>query len=280
MSKYYYLIAGLPELALEDNTLNYTVRSFRDELYPDLSRKDKALIDLFYLKFDNQNLLQLLKDKEFEPKHYGIYDKEELLSLINIIKVGEEQAKGFPGYLISFVENYMNEDYAEEVLLENILTSKYYEHAQKCSNKFVRSWFQFNQTINNLLIAYAGRKYDIKYQEHILGSDEISNQIRISGARDFGLSNKLEYITTLSQIADEENLVQREKQIDQLRWNWMEEVTFFNYFTIERVFVFLLQIEMVERWLSLDKEEGNKYFREIISSLKQDVQIPEQFRKK
>ena len=30
-----------------------------------------------------------------------------------------------------------------------------------------------------------------------------------------------------------EELVEREKKIDLLRWNWMEEATFFNYFTAE-----------------------------------------------
>ena len=36
MSKYYYLVAGLPELTLEDSKLSYTVADFRTELYPAL----------------------------------------------------------------------------------------------------------------------------------------------------------------------------------------------------------------------------------------------------
>ena len=30
MSKYYYLVAGLPELTLEDSKLSYTVADFQD----------------------------------------------------------------------------------------------------------------------------------------------------------------------------------------------------------------------------------------------------------
>ena len=45
MSKYYYLVAGLPELTLEDSKLSYTVADFRTELYPALSEDDKRLID-------------------------------------------------------------------------------------------------------------------------------------------------------------------------------------------------------------------------------------------
>ena len=63
-SKYYYLVAGLPELSLEDSKLSYTVADFKTEIYDGLSASDQKLIDLFYLKFDNANVLKLLKDKE------------------------------------------------------------------------------------------------------------------------------------------------------------------------------------------------------------------------
>lgn len=61
MSAYYYLVAGLPELSLEDGKLSYAVSTFRTELYPSLTADDKKLIDLFYLQLDNANLLTLLK---------------------------------------------------------------------------------------------------------------------------------------------------------------------------------------------------------------------------
>lgn len=58
----------------------------------------------------------------------------------------------------------------------------------------------------------------------------------------------------------------------------MEEMTFFDYFTGERLFVFLLQLEMIERWIILDKEKGSQLFRSIIAELKDEVQIPAEFR--
>ena len=49
-----------------------------------------------------------------------------------------------------------------------------------------------------------------------------------------------------------------------LKWNWMEDAVFFNYFTVERIFVFLLKLEMIGRWISMDKEKGSELFRQII----------------
>ena len=101
MSKYYYyLVAGLPELTLEDSKLNYTVADFKAELYPDLSDEDRRLIDLFYLKFDNANVLKLLKDKDAAIDSRGNYSAEELAEFISLLKDGDEVVDAvFPSYL-------------------------------------------------------------------------------------------------------------------------------------------------------------------------------------
>ena len=203
MSKYYYLVAGLPELTLEDSKLSYTVADFKTEIYPGLSSSDQKLIDLFYLKFDNANVLKLLKDKDAVIDLRGNFSAAELNEYIATIKEGGEvSAKEFPSYLSVFISDYFNTPAESEV-------------------------------------------------------------------------DCLEQLMKISEITE---LVEREKKLDSLRWNWMEEATFFDYFTVERIFAFLLQLEMIERWIALDKEKGNQLFRSIIDALKDEVQIPAEFR--
>ena len=127
-------------------------------------------------------------------------------------------------------------------------------------------------------MAFTARKFKMDIAPLIVGNTEVCEALRTSSARDFGLSSEVEYLEQLVKISETEELVEREKKIDQLRWNWMEEATFFDYFTVERLFVFLLQLEMIERWISLDKEKGSQMFRSIIAALKDEVQIPAEFR--
>ena len=280
MSKYYYyLVAGLPELTLEDSKLSYTVADFKVELYPDLSDEYKKLIDLFYLKFDNANVLKLLKDKDAAIDLRGNYSAEELVEFISSLKEGDEIADAvFPSYLSTFIFEYFNATAEDDFLYEDRLAALYYEYAMKCKNKFVSSWFAFNLTMNNILVALTARKFKMDIAPLIVGDTEVCEALRTSGARDFGLTGEVDFLDQLVKISETEELVEREKKIDQLRWNWMEEATFFNYFTVERLFVFLLQLEMIERWISLDKEKGNQLFRSIIATLKDEVQIPAEFR--
>ena len=280
MSKYYYyLVAGLPELTLEDSKLSYTVADFKAELYPDLSDEDRRLIDLFYLKFDNTNVLKLLKDKDAAIDSRGNYSAEELAEFISSLKDGDEVADAvFPSYLSTFISEYFNTPAEDDFLHEDRLAALYYAYAMKCRNKFVSSWFAFNLTMNNVLVALTARKFKMDIAPLIVGDMEVCEALRTSGARDFGLTGEVDFLDQLVKISETEELVEREKKIDQLRWNWMEEATFFNYFTVERLFVFLLQLEMIERWISLDKEKGNQLFRSIIATLKDEVQIPAEFR--
>ena len=279
MSKYYYLVAGLPELTLEDSKLSYTVADFKSELYSALSEEDRMLIDLFYLQFDNANVLKLLKDKDAAIDPRGNYSAEELAEYISLLKEGGEVSERmFPSYLSTFISEYFNISVEDDFLHEDRLAALYYAYAMKCKNKFVSAWFSFNLVINNVLVALTARKFKVDVAPLIVGDTEVCEALRTSGARDFGLSGEVEWLDILVKISETEELVEREKKIDLLRWNWMEDAIFFDYFTIERIFAFLLKLEMIERWISLDKERGNQLFRSIIESLKNDVQIPAEFR--
>ena len=281
MTNYYCLVTGLPELSLEDGKLSYTVANFKTEIYPELSKSDKKLVDLFYLKFDNQNLLALLKDKEaVVDASLGNFSADELLGVIASFKEETAPDKKFPSYFYEFAELYLNTPEEERFGLEDKLHGFYYDYAMKCGNKFVSYWFELNLNVNNILAAMAARKYKMDVAKVSVGSNMVAEALRTSNARDFGLADDLEYFEQLTRINDTVDLVEREKKIDLLKWNWMEDNTFFNYFTIEKIFVFLMKLEMIERWVSLDKEKGNEMFRKLIDQLKDEVQIPQEFRNK
>lgn len=282
MSQYYYLVTGLPELSLDDNKLNYTVGDFKTEFYPQLSKEDQALVDLYYLKFDNANLLKLLKDREAVIDPRGNYTADQFVAVFK--QFDEEGVITSPGslppYIIKFIQAYLTQQAAgitSDVLVEDWLAGLYFEHAMQCKNDFVSSWFEFNLNTNNVLVALAARKHKLPIASFIVGDTEICQALKTSNARDFGLTTELDYFDQLLKISETDDLVEREKRLDQLRWKWMEDKTFFDYFSIERLYVFLLQLEIIERWISLDKEKGNQMFREIIDSLKGEVRVPSEF---
>jgi hypothetical protein len=142
----------------------------------------------------------------------------------------------------------------------------------------VSAWYEFNLNLNNILSGITARKYNLDIQKVIVGRNDVAEALRTSGARDWGLSLELEYFDDILRLIDEPDLSQRERKVDLLRWNWLEEHTFFNYFSVERLFSFMVRLGIVERWTTLDKEKGQQLFRKLIGDLKEQTEVPAEFK--
>ena len=273
MSKYYCLVAGLPDITFDDSKLGYSVASFKEELDGVLTSADKKLIDLFFLKFDNKNLIAFIKGSKAEPDLMGSITNEEFDAFYKALKNEEKLPKNkhVPSYMVEFLKSYVdseNREDAEEVLWEDRLAGYYYHFAMKCRNKFVSGWFELNLNINNLLTVMTCRKYGLDKNQYVVGNNDVAELLRSSNARDFGLGDEYEYLATAQHLADESDLMVRERKIDALKWQWLDEKTFYVPFDITSIFAYILKLEMIERWLTLDKTAGEKSFREIVGVMK------------
>ena len=276
---YYYLIAGLPELSLDDNKLNLTVRDFRELYYPELAADDRALLDLVYLSYDNANLLLLIKDKEAQLGEEGLYSRDELLAIIEAARAEEAPECKCPRYMYDFVvESDSEEIDVEGCFPEDRLAQLYYAHAMNQGNAFVARWFEFNLNLNNFLTAITARRYKLDVKSLIVGDNEVAKALRTSNSRDFGLTGVMDSFEEILRISELENLVERERRLDVFKWEWMEEASFFDYFSVEKLFAFLIKVQIIERWISLDAEAGGEMLRGMIQQLKDEVKVPQEFK--
>ena len=282
MSKYYCLIAGLPDITLDDTKLTYSVAEFKDELEPILSTQDKKLTRLFFLKYDNSNLLSYLRKSSFSKfDERGNFSTEDIKGICDILRSKEKKTakKSFPAYFTEFIKGYYSRfDEEEEIgevkapenntLWDDKLSSSYYNEAMKCSNSFLSSWFEFNLNIGNVMAALNCREHGLDREIYIVGENEIAKQLRKTSSRDFVVENPSEYITELIHITEEKDLFMRERRLDVLRWNWLEDNILYKTFDIVSVLAYLLRLEMIERWIGLSKIRGEETFRGFVKNMK------------
>ena len=268
MSNYYCLVAGLPDIAFDGSKSAYTVERFKEDIYPELSAQDAVCVDLFFLERDNVNILNILRNgDDADIKLYGCYSRERLEEIISSAKNGDTPIKGVPSYIYRFFEYYVANEGNTNVIWEDVISAFYYDYATKCSNGFIAEWFTFNRNVNNILVAFAARKYKMNIADAVIGDGEVADALRTSGARDFGLSGALDYFESIQRLNDNDRLQERERQLDDIRWKWLEDNSVFNYFTVERLFVFLLKLSIVERWAKLDADKGIQRYNEMIAEL-------------
>ena len=271
---YYCLIAGLPDIHADDTKNISSVTEIKAELTEQLSVSDAALLKLLYAVYDNRNLLTWLDNREAALLAAGNLTSADWEQLVALIRENEspKDDRLLP-YIHTFLSTYTDENIVNNFSREDYLTGLYYEHAMKCGNRFLRDWFEFNLNVNNILTAITCRKHGFDPKLMIIGQNEVAAVLRQTNARDFGLNGIFEHLEILIRIGEEKDLLEREKKIDALKWNWLEENSFFNYFGIEKILAFVLRVEMIERWKMLSVEKGASIFRDMLANLKQDIKI-------
>ena len=279
MSNYYCLVAGLPDLSLEDNSIQDSIQLFRDNEFPNLARQDKDCVSLFFLKYDNANLINMLSDpctESFDSR--GLLSREELENLISAVENHEDKPDNIPAYMWDFVESELISGFDDDtpcyLLREDTLSSMYYRQAMSSKKHFVADWFEFNLNVNNILTALTARRFNFDATSYLVGENDIVNHLKNTMAPDFGLSREISYINDLVSISQETDPATKERRIDRLKWDWIENESIKYNFSIEVIFSYLIKLDMVDRWMKLDAERGENLLRNQKANNKGRVAVP------
>ncbi len=236
---YECLMAGLPELKAGGEA-PMTMEALLLLLEENLSEKDKPLLDLLRMKSDAPEISELV-----ERYDDSIIDQPDWW-----------------------------EDARNTLSEADLRTQLLYEYGLKSKNKFVRKWFAYNQDMNNVLVAAICRKHGFDVRKMIVGQGEVAEILRKNlQQKDFGLGGVMDSLQEIMSLVDIDNLMEREKRMDALRFVWLEEATLFVDFSIENVLAYYLQAEMLNRWSLLTVEQGERVFRELVADMKKGVNL-------
>lgn len=264
---YYYLIAGLPDIVLEQSKAPFSLAELLAELRARLHPDDFALVERLFLPHDNHNLLQLTLKTEGSWDPLGKYPREEM----------EEKLKEpgqLPAYMDQFYQAYrLDAPLWKGLSWEHQLTRLYYDYVLAHSEGFLHDWFTFERNLKNILVAWNSRAYEVPMQGQLIGENDLTAALQKSHARDFGLSRDVDFLEKLLQALERDDLMERERAVDHLRWNYIDALNTFHYFTVEVVLGYLLKFRLLERWLRLDPERGTAALKQRLQELEDSVEI-------
>lgn len=236
---YECLLAGLPELKAGSDA-PMTTEALLLQLDEALSDKDKQLLALLRKKNDDEDILEQIRQ----------YD---------------DTLVGQPDWWEEARQRMSEEDLRTQVL---------YEQGLRCKNRFVRAWYTYNRDMNNVMVATICRKHGFDVTKMIVGRGAVADILRKNlPQKDFGLGGVLDDVQDIMSLVEVENLMEREKRMDALRFQWLENATLYIDFSIENVLAYYLQIEMLNRWSVLTVEQGEKVFRELVADMKKGISL-------
>jgi hypothetical protein len=266
------VVAGLADIIPDQAKLSQQLPDFIQELKELLHPDDIQLVNRIFLDIDNQNLLHLLQKTGDNLIVGGKYTAVELEQGIREPLFQEE-------YLNQFIQAFAAETPIHTGMSwEDQLTSLYYHYMTRQSgNIFLSNYYEFDQNIRNIITALNIRKYKLKEKNRFIGDNIVSEALTQSTLKDFGLTGEFPLIESLLHIFEEDDLIKRERAIDQIRWDYLDELNTFNYFTVEVILAQVIKLRMILRWIRLDEPTGRELFRKFIDNLNNSYTFDKEF---
>jgi hypothetical protein len=278
--QYYYIVAGLPDILYDDKKIPLSLHDYRSYLSEQLSPGEMELIRTFFWRFDNENIINRLEGGTKPVHPLGNLDENKLDGLFDFVKEGsfEEAEKIAPAYLGRFIEAYKNEEPIFDGKRWDLqLSELYYDSITNTKNGFINSWYKFERDLNNFLTAFSCRNNEISIPNQLIGSGELNDKLTKSSARDFGITDELEYVEKILKVVEDSDIINQEKGLDQIKWEKLDADSFFHYFSLEKLFVFMIKLSIAERWMNLDKDTGLQLFEELLKNLGTSNKFSEEF---
>ena len=268
--KYYCLISGLAEYTLESDHKGFDAVALRNEIAESLSAKDRERLRLFYLFYDIENIIHVLNGKN-TYNVLGYYTPEELAEECkNPVTLPKPIARVIAlhtGTNKELTETDSGDEDTAPANVEAALWEAYYGLCTKSSCSFIREWYGFDNTLRNICAAFTARSKSMPIAEQLVGHNEVTEALSHSSASDFGLRNEIEYIEQIVSLLEMKNIIEKEHRLDLIRWNKADELTTFDYFDINNILAYLVKVNIIHRWVALDRKRGEEMLRTLIREL-------------
>ncbi len=267
MSQYYYLCSSLIDLILDSKIKFFSSKELLQFCEEEMTKKDFQYLKYLYIFNDIKNIIntkEILNDeKEYlEPSYYSIEEFKENL----------KDPDSFLAFIAEFLFNKKNEKRIYPSLLEiDELTTLFYLYLDEIKNDFIKNYYNFELLLKNLTTAISLKAKNINYANKLIPAGDYYEIILKSNSPDFGLSKEFKFIEKLLDSFATEDLIKREKVIEDIRWDYLDEYVGKDFFSTNFIFSYAIKLKSVERWFGLKPEIGLEILEKLIEQVKNKI---------
>lgn len=141
------------------------------------------------------------------------------------------------------------------------LNADFYTEALGSRNAFIREWFGFDLAVRNAKVRYLNKALGRESGRDVL-SLGVEDGKDVKGPEEFEEGKRLE------QILEGNDILARERGIDDLYWTKADELALFHYFDLTVILSFIVKLKIIDRWLKLDEAAGREMLRRLVDEVR------------
>ena len=149
----------------------------------------------------------------------------------------------------------------EEGFDKEKLNRDFYLKATSHANSFVRDYFLFDMNVRNTKVKYLNKALGRPKDKDVISLDDPDSNFVF----DIG---EFEEATALEDILAQNDILARERAIDDLYWDKINALTIFNYFDINAILARIVKMQIILRWLNLDEQTGREMFKRLVDEVR------------
>lgn len=140
----------------------------------------------------------------------------------------------------------------------------FYKEALSHRLGFIREFFQFDMNVRNQKVRYLNDALGRAPEKDVLS-------LRDPEAEETGLEPEepeFKEAGRLQAILEGGDILSRERGIDDLYWDKIDELTLFDYLNFDRILGVAAKMMIIRRWLILDEETGREMFKKLVDEVR------------
>ena len=141
---------------------------------------------------------------------------------------------------------------------------EFYKEAFAHRLGFIREFFRFDFDVRN---------QKVRYLNHALGRDAEKDVLKMTDpeAEENGIEQEepeFKESEKLQAILEKNDILSRERGIDDLYWDKIDELTLFDYLNFDRIMGVIVKMMIIRRWLVLDEQTGGEMFKKLVDEVR------------
>ncbi len=257
MSFYYSFIAGLPDLEFDvgqDTALPVLYPGILEEILPP---EELEWVRLLWLRRFHLPVIAWLS---------GESQGEDLPPELPVeaFHSANEAFQALPLYLRQLVlwkENDRGE--LPSARIAHRLQQLYFRQLLASPNQFIREWGQSEMNLVNFMAARRSEATAADKKQQLIPGNSYYELLQEFTTSQKIIQTEYQLAAKLEPLFANANLLERELEMDRLRWNAIDEINRFEYFTLDVILGYFQKVLLLQRWRKIVHPREPLGIREI-----------------
>ena len=141
---------------------------------------------------------------------------------------------------------------------------EFYKEALAHRSGFIREFFLFDLNVRNAKVRYLNQALGRDPQKDVLSlvdPEAEANGVEVE-------EQEFKEATRLQNILEGKDILARERGIDDLYWDKIDEITLFDYLNFSKILGMVVKMMIIRRWLQLDEAAGRAMFKRLVDDVR------------